>query len=130
MHERKQIVYTYTHQSMMIEMFKEVQNEQANQRHNHWSYHRDWCISDDSNHICNPLLGCWGMTSSIIYILIVVLNPFTAAETKVFHSFAAAVRYALQLFDLSELSWPQFQDWLTENRPFTQVQIQQFTMEL
>jgi len=70
------------------------------------------------------------MTSSIIYILIVVLNPFTDAETKVFHSFNGAVRYALQLFDQSELSWPQFQDWLIENRPFTQVQIQQFTMEL
>ena len=70
------------------------------------------------------------MTTQIIYILIVVLNPFCDAETKVFHSFAAAVRYALQLFDLSDLSWTQFQDWLIENKPFTQVQIQQFHMEL
>ena len=130
MHEREQIVYTYKHQSMMIDSSKRFENEQAHQRHNHWSHHRDWCISDDSNHVCNPLLDGWSMTTQIIYILIVVLNPFCDAESKVFHSFNAAVHHALQLFDLSELSWPQFQDWLIENRPFTQVQIQQFHMEL
>ncbi len=70
------------------------------------------------------------MTTQIIYILIVVLNPFCDAESKVFHSYAAAVRYAVQLFDQCDLTWSQFQDWLIQNRPFTQVQIQQFTMEL
>ena len=108
----------------------EAQNEQANQRHNHRPHHCNWWLFPDYCNVCSTLLDGWSMTSSIIYILIVVLNPFTEAETKVFHSFAAAVRYALQLFDQSELSWQQFQDWLIENRPFTQVQIQQFTMEL
>lgn len=70
------------------------------------------------------------MMTTTLFILIVVQNPFCDAISKVFHSQSAAEKYALDLFDQSDSTWSQFQDWLVQNKPFTQVQIQQISMEL
>lgn len=70
------------------------------------------------------------MRTATLFILIVVRNPFCTAATKVFHTYTAAKNYALELFEQSDSSWQDFQDWLVQNRPFTQVHIQEITMEL
>ena len=70
------------------------------------------------------------MMTTTLFILIVVRNPFCDAISKVFHSNTAAQKYALEMFGQEDSTWTQFQDWLVQHRPFTQVQIQQISMEL
>ena len=117
-------------QAMKLAMFKEVQNEQTNTRHNHWSHHGHWCISTDSNHICSSLLCGWSMRTATLFILIVIHKPDIEAVTKVFYNRRAAEKYAKDLFFRGDFTYNQLQDWLVENRPFTQVHIQEITMEL
>jgi hypothetical protein len=70
------------------------------------------------------------MKTTTLFILIVVHNPFCDAISKVFHSQSAAEKHALDMFDQSDSTWSQFQDWLVQNRAFTQIQIQQISLEL
>ena len=65
-----------------------------------------------------------------IYILIIILKPDIEAITKLFYNRTAAEKYAKDLFFLEDFTWSQLQEWLIKNRPFTQVQIQELSMEL
>ena len=65
-----------------------------------------------------------------LYILIVIHKPNTEAVTKVFFNRSNAEKYAKDLFFRGDFTWSQLQDWLVDNRPFTQVQIQELSLEL
>lgn len=65
-----------------------------------------------------------------IYILIVIHKPNIEAVTKVFYNRIAAEKYAKDLFFRGDFTWQQLQDWLADNRPFTQVKIQEVALEL
>ena len=70
------------------------------------------------------------MMTRTLFILIVIHKPDIEAITKVFYSRTAAEKYAKDLFFRSDFTYNQLQEWLVDNRPFTQVQIQQISMEL
>lgn len=65
-----------------------------------------------------------------IYILIVIHKPNIEAVTKVFYNRIAAEKYAKDLFFRGDFTWSQLQDWLVDNRPFTEVKIQEVPLEL